>query len=149
MLLIVLTGLVSVEKAEAAAHLAGKAAGRGQRVTVLDNIARLPMPADGFAEPPMRITGDISRVLPQVLDHLEADVAILAAAETTNPDDLFVTLDALHDTHPHVGVRTIALIDLRTCDCFPQIRERLELYADHVLNLPVEWEANLDLDFDP
>jgi hypothetical protein len=146
MQLLVLTGLVSVEKTEIAAHLAQQYAEQGQRVTVLDNIARVPMEADSFAQPPMRITGDISRLLPQVLDHVASDVVILAASEAVNPDDLFVALDALHDTHPHIDVRTIALIDTRTCDCFPQIRERLEMYADQVLNLPLDVEGSIDLD---
>ncbi len=149
MLLIVLTGLVSVEKTQLAVHLARHYAEQGQRVTVLDNIARLPMDSDPFDQPPMRIAGDISRLLPQVLDHVQADVAILAASEAANPDDLFVALDALHDTHPAIRPWTVALIDTRTCDCFPQIRERLEMYADRVATLPVDWEAHRDLDLLP
>ncbi len=142
MKLMVLTGLVSVEKAAAAAYLAKHYAEQGQRVTVLDNVARIPMDVTLFAQAPQRITGDISRVLPQVLDHVQGDVVILAVSEAANPDDVYVALDALKETHPHIAVKTIALIDTRTCDCFPQIRERLELYADHIVNLPIEWETS-------
>ncbi|MCA9912779.1 MAG: hypothetical protein KC496_05505 [Anaerolineae bacterium] len=146
MKLIVLTGLVSVEKAEAAAYLAQQFTEQDQRVTVLDNIARIPMDAALFEETPQRISGDISQLLPEILNGVESDVVILAASEVANPDDLYVALDALHDTHPQIDVQSLALIDTRTCDCFPQIRERLELYADRVLNLPIEWEASDDFD---
>jgi len=141
MQLIVLTGLVSIEKAQVAAQLARQYREQEQRVIVVDNIARVPMDVEAFETPPTRITGRISCLLPQVLDHTSADVAIIAASETDSPDDLFVALDGLRDTHPHIHVKTIALIDTRTCDCFPQLRERYEMYADQVLNLPLEQEA--------
>jgi hypothetical protein len=40
-------------------------------------------------------------------------------------------------------IQLLALIDLRTCDCFPTMRERLEAYADTVVMLPYNLEEVL------
>ena len=135
--LIALTGLVSVEKAEIAQALAHHYATQGSTVTLIDNIARFAIES----ETAIRLNGDIAHYLAPTLDHIASDVVVLAAAETANPDDLFTALDALHAEY---AVYTLALIDTRTCDCFPALRQALETYADAVIQLPTEFDTVLE-----
>jgi len=65
-------------------------------------------------------------------------VVIAAVSETMHPETLFSALDRLHEQHPTLEMHTIALIDLRTCDCFPNVREVLERHADTVIMLPYD-----------
>ena len=143
-----LTGLVSVEKGELAAQLAEHFAGQGQTVTVLDNISRLPVehPTNGVTV--QRMEGDVLSQLPDLLLSMCSDVVVFAVSEQAHPDDVFTALAALHDHYDEVEVRTLALIDLRTCDCFPHVREQLELYADNVLMLPYKLDEVLSYVFD-
>ncbi|MAS36481.1 MAG: hypothetical protein CL610_20930 [Anaerolineaceae bacterium] len=143
MRLIVLAGLVSVEKTELAVMLAQYFVRRGQTVTLIDNVSRTPMPPVEAVQQ-VRIEDDPAPVLLSTLENLTSDVVIFAASETVPPDVLFLLLDDVQQQLPALAVQTLALIDTRTCDCFPQFRVSLESYADGVINLPVEWASVLE-----
>jgi hypothetical protein len=132
MKLIVLTGLVAIEKIQLAAELAQ----HFPKARVIDNVARLAMSSEDFAQPIERVTGDILPELPALLAKSKAKVTILAVSEETNPQKLFVSLDRIGEMLPDLDIMTIAMIDLRTCDCFPHLREALEEAADISLLLP-------------
>lgn len=134
MRLIVLAGLVSVEKTELAARLAGHYTQAGLSVTLLDNGSRLPAQIHGA----LRV-GDLRAELLPLLQAVTSEVVILAASETLLPDDLFVLLSDMKQQLSGLTVQTIALIDTRTCDCFPQFRLSLEAEADVVIHLPALW----------
>ena len=131
MKLIVLTGLVSIEKIQ----LAGELAQAFPHARIIDNVARLAMNSEAFAQPIERITGDILPELPVLLAE-QHEFTILAVSEETNPHALFDTLEKIGAMQPELEIITIALIDLRTCDCFPHLREALEQAADKSLLLP-------------
>ena len=131
MKLIVLTGLVAFEKIQLAAELAQVF----PQARIIDNGARLAMDSEIFAMPIERITGDILSELPMLIRQ-KAELTILAVSENTNPHSLVETLDQISVHQPDLQIITIALIDLRTCDCFPHLREALEEVADLSLFLP-------------
>jgi hypothetical protein len=138
MRLIVLMGLVTAEKIELVLELARQHADAGRTVTVIDNVRRLKVDRAGLASVELiRLDGDLRDHLVEVVESMTSDVVLLAVSETARLDDLFVLLNDLRDQLPEVAVQTLALIDTRTCDCFPQFREQLEDYADVVVNLPV------------
>lgn len=143
MRLIALAGLVSVEKTELAVMLAQYFVRRGQTVTLIDNVSRTPMPPVEAVQQ-VRIEDDPAPSLLSTLENLTSDVVIFAASETVPPDALFLLLDDVQQQLPALAVQTLALIDTRTCDCFPQFRVSLESYADGVINLPVEWASVLE-----
>lgn len=145
MKLIVLMGLVSVEKHEAAQMLAQHYNEQGQTVALLDNVARLPLTVNAMPESAQRLDGDALTQLPHVLARSEADVVILALSERAEPAASFVALDALYDHVVDLNLQILALIDTRTCDCFPNVRESLELHADAVLNLPISYQDLLEV----
>lgn len=144
MKLIVLTGLVSVEKIELAGELTTFFKKQHIKVSILDNIARLQMNPQEFNAPVQRITGDMTTELESVLSQLDADVVILALSEQAHPDNFFITIDSLSDTIEEIDVFTLALFDLRTCDCFPNLRETLEQYADASIYLPYKLDEVLN-----
>ena len=139
MRLIVLTGLVSVEKLALAVELAEHIVARGQSVSLIDNVRRLQIEnVDTGDVALIRVESDLESGLLPALQSLSSDVVILAVSESVQPDALFTLLDSLHDTLSRLDVKTLALIDTRTCDCFPQFRVTLEEYADYTVNLPVD-----------
>lgn len=142
MKLIVLTGLVVIEKMHLTQELATHFEKRGKKVFILDNIARLPMKHEISNVVVQRITGDITIQLKDILHNLDADIVLLASSEQGHPDNLFTTFDTLSDTLD-INILTLALIDLRTCDCFPTVRETLEQYADVSILLPYKMDEVL------
>lgn len=133
---IALVGLVSIEKIQLTIDLATHYTWEtDQTVTVIDNVARLAIdPAQLSDEPLLRITGDITKTLTDTLRDVDTDIIIIAVSESAELDTLFVSLDIMSETLPNIDLTTIGLVDLRTCDCFPNLREKLEDYADiHVL----------------
>jgi hypothetical protein len=132
--IIVLAGLVTVEKHDLVVDLAAEFQARGESVTLIDNVARLSL--DTARVPAgvtyQRLTVDLTAHMGAVLDHSRAERVIVAAAETLHPESLFA---ALFDI-PAGRVDTVALIDTRTCDCFPNVRALLEDGADHTIYLP-------------
>jgi hypothetical protein len=146
MRLIVLAGLVASEKIELTQALARHYAAQGQRVTVLDHVSRLPLDPGGLRGAAYRrINGALEAVLPELLESLHSEIVLLAASETISPDALFTLLDALRDQDPALEITTLALLDTRTCDCFPNLRVSLETYADYSVYLPVEVGAVLEV----
>ncbi len=139
MKLIALMGLVVVEKIEMLEVLAQAAK---TRVVVIDQMRRLHAdPARLSGADYIRLEGDLAAELPPLLDDLETDLLLLAVSETTPPDETFVLLDQVHEAHPDLEMHTLALVDTRTCDCFPQTRQSLEASADTVVNLPADFDA--------
>jgi hypothetical protein len=139
MQLIVLTGLVIVEKQQFTLDLARHYIAQGQPVAIIDNMARLTLDQSQIAQASyQRLEGDLDGQLAPLLSQSTAVVTILAASETLPPETLFVQLDALRDALSDISITTLALIDTRTCDCFPQVRQQLELYADVVVNMPAD-----------
>ena len=145
MQLIVLAGLVAVEKRDLAHALARAFQQKGEAVALIDNIARLSIHALDPAMHVQRVDGDSLPHLPALIDQQTSARVILALSEQTRPADLFVTLDEMRQRRADLDVRTLALIDLRTCDCFPGVREQLEAYADHVIMLPYQLDDVLAL----
>jgi hypothetical protein len=143
MKVIVLTGLVSIEKGEFAVELARHYKQQGLSVTVIDNIARQPINHPDTTFSIRRIEGDILPELSDLLREVDTDVVLVASSEQVLPEALFVTLDKLYDDFDKIEIRTLALIDTRTCDCFPHVREQLEQYADEVVRLPYQLEKVL------
>lgn len=144
MRLIVLLGLMAIEKAVLAAELAGFLAMEGHSVTVIDNIARLPMSTETLpAGRLLRLEGDPVQQLGPLLAAVQDDVALLAASETAAPEELLAALAALAEERPDLQVFTLGLLDLRTCDCFPQGRALLEQEADAVLLAPFDLQQAL------
>ena len=142
MQLIVLTGLVITEKQQLALDLTRHYQAQGERAVVLDNGVGITSADDLRIEP---LKGDLDQLAEKVAQ-LAVDVVILAAYPGTSPQDLFATLDTLSVQQPDVQVRTLALIDTRTCDCFPHLREELEMHADVVLNVPFSLDDALTMD---
>jgi hypothetical protein len=135
--LLVLAGLGAIEKMQLAVDLAQHWTDAGQSVTVIDNIARLRIdPVWLSTETLLRYDGDIVPMLPDFMAHITAAITLVALSENTAPDDLFVALDRLKEMRPNLAIHTVALLDLRTCDCFPALRETFEQYADAVLHAP-------------
>lgn len=139
--LIVLAGLPIIEKMTLAVSLANALHQRGQTVTVLDNIARIPLDASQLnpATTVMRVTVDLTQYLNTTLANVQTDTVILALSENAHPEALFDALDCVKGYQ----TRLFALIDERTIDCFPQLRHLLEAHADVSFHLPVTTETLL------
>lgn len=132
MKVIALIGLVAIEKIQLAVELATYYTWQTDKtVTVIDNVARLAIdPAQLSDEPLIRISGDITEQLADHLKTIETDMLLIAVSESAELDNLFIALDIITETLPDVDLITIGLVDLRTCDCFPNLRVKLEDYAD-------------------
>jgi hypothetical protein len=145
MKLIILAGLVAIEKHDLAAELAAHYTQAGQRVTVYDNVARLALQPDqlGYGEL-VRLRGDIFAQLPALLATLNSDVLLLALSENNAPEQVYLMRDHLRDHNPALDIRTVALLDLRTCDCFPQTRLEYEQTADVIVMLPYDLERVIE-----
>lgn len=135
---IALAGLVAAEKAQLAAQLANHYSAQGVPVLLVDQGQRVAVDPEWVFQASLRRLGapDPDQ-LPAVLGESAAQVVVIALAETLPPDTLFAALEALD------GVRlwTLALIDLRTCDCFPHMRHLLESSADQVVYVPYDLGA--------
>lgn len=141
MKVIVLLGLVSIEKITLTAQLSAYFAEQlGLSVTIVDNIARMAINSEQVNVPLRRVLGDGVAQLTQVIPTILSDVVLWAMSETAHPEAVVVALDQLHETFPHLDMQTLALVDLRTCDCFPHVREALEMYADCTYLIPYELE---------
>lgn len=128
--IIALAGLAAGEKAELALDLARHFSQAGQRVHLTDNMQHMRVPADRL---PQQVTHDRQTSLPAAATaafESVAEVTLLVVAEQAAPDELFALLDSA------AGVRVLAIVDDRTCDCFPTLRQSLEDHADAVLRPP-------------
>lgn len=138
----ILAGLVVIEKAQLAAQLANHLHLRDEAVALIDNLARLPIDGETTDVAPQRVEGDLLPTLPEVLDAQEADTVVVALSEQATPEPIFTAVDRLQQQRNH-EITLFALIDTRTCDCFPQVRQGFEEIADEVLMLPIELEEVL------
>ncbi len=139
MRIIALAGLAAGEKAELALDLARHFRQAGQRVHLIDNMQHMTIPANRV-EPGVTLTRSAS--LPGAVAAAlapGADLALLTVAEQAAPDELFALLDS-----GTVDVRVLAIVDDRTCDCFPTLRQALEDHADAVLRPPFTLREALD-----
>lgn len=125
--IIALLGLVTVEKIDVAVRLAQHMPG----CTVIDNIARMGINPDLLPETVryMRVTVDLSAQLATIVEHTEGDL-LIAFSENEHPEASIAALDELSN------ITVIALIDERTCDCFPELGQMLKDYADITLYPP-------------
>lgn len=139
--IIVLTGLVSVEKVQLTSELASTFA-ETQRVTVIDNMTRLAVDDDTLPDTISLVQhkGDDMRTLHDVILQNQNDILIAAVSEQAHPEKLFVQIERLRDQLPHTDIYALAMIDTRTCDCFPNVRSALEMYADATLMMPYSLE---------
>jgi hypothetical protein len=124
--LIILIGLASVEKAQLARDLSVYLQGKGYSTRQLDR------DVDEFADSYTQ-TATKSSTSEQIIIW-------------NTPDDM--EMDRLADVLPDVeaaGIEpfTVALLDTRTCDCFPTLREEMEQTADLTLFLPFELKEAL------
>ncbi|RMG85499.1 MAG: hypothetical protein D6712_09320 [Chloroflexi bacterium] len=131
---IVLMGLVSIEKGDLAIALAEHYTAQGKRVVVVDNLRRVGIdPEQLSAATYHAVRGELAAALPTLP---AADVMIIATAEDAEPEALYIALQDWGAQQPHISLETVALIDLRTCDCFPHMRALLEQLADTTLYAP-------------
>ena len=143
--IIMLTGLVSVEKVsltkELATHFSAK-----QAVTVIDNVARLTLDADDLPDNVslMRHAGSDMQSLENAIGQVNSEVMIVAITEQAHPEKLFVSIENLRERLPDAAIFTLAMIDTRTCDCFPNVRAALEMYADVTVMMPYDVESVID-----
>lgn len=139
----VLAGLVSVEKITLACELADHFARAGQRVALLDQVARLPIDSERAPVPPLRLDPLSVPDLLGLADEVGADVVIYAASEMLSPEMLITAVEDLRAARPDLALHSIGLLDLRTCDCFPGVRLALEAWADQIVHLPYALDAVL------
>jgi len=132
MKVVALVGLVSIEKIQLVTDLATHYTWNTDKtVTVIDNVARMAIdPVQLSDEPLIRINGDLTVGLVDTIRDIGSDIVLIAVSESAELDKLFISLDIMTEEHPHINLLTVGLVDLRTCDCFPQIRENLEDYSD-------------------
>lgn len=146
MKLIALIGLVSIEKIELAIALATHYTWESdESVMLIDNVARLAIDRARLSDEPLiRVKDDLSEKLVDVLQDVHTDVVIMAVSEAAELDKLFFNLEGLLVQMPDIDLRTLGLIDLRTCDCFPHLREKLENYSDVHFLAPFDVNAVIE-----
>jgi len=132
MRVVAFVGLVSIEKIQLVIELATHYTWETDKtITIIDNVARLAIdPVQLSDEPLIRINDDLTERLTDRIRDINSDIVLIAVSESAELDKLFIALDIMSEKLPHIDLLTIGLIDLRTCDCFPQIRENLEDYAE-------------------
>jgi len=146
MKLVVLIGLVSIEKLHLTVELAQLCTEWGISVAVIDNVARLALDPEWLSgeEHLVRLEGDLHHYLHDTLEHLQAEVVLIAVSEASNLHDLFIYLESIREMDRVQDIQTLGLVDLRTCDCFPNLRMLLESYADASFLAPFDahviWE---------
>lgn len=142
MKMIVLTGLVSIEKVQLTRDLVQYFA-NDKSIIIIDNIARVAIDNLPDTVSIKRYDGNITKKLSEIVHEAPADIVIVAISEQAHPEKLFVALDDLQEQQSDWEIYTLALIDTRTCDCFPNVREALELYADVSVMMPYELDEVL------
>ena len=151
MRLIAITGLAGIEKGRLTLDMAAHLQEHGQRVRVLDNAENNPLnDLHGYAPsliPFERITDDLSVLLYSHFAEISAqdtDIVLLNVAESLNPEQLYASLMGI----PEISiddVRVIAVLDDRTCNCFPHVYDLLEQFADLTLTYPFTLEEALSV----
>lgn len=142
MKILILAGLVSYDKAALAEDMARRLAATGQSVTLIDNSEYTAVSAvNGVTV--IRVEKSTGAAAATAGTH--SDVILITASEALSPDGLLALQDEVQTVHPAAVVRQIALVDDRTCDCFPHLREAFDAQADLVLHAPFDLEKALAL----
>ncbi|MEL6407375.1 MAG: hypothetical protein AAFR81_23590 [Chloroflexota bacterium] len=143
--IIVLTGLVSVEKVALSQELATHFSAENT-VTVIDNMARLALDRDELPDSIslVRQVGDDMQALENAIRQAKGEVVLVAVTEQAHPEKLFVSIENLRERLPDASIFSLAMIDTRTCDCFPNVRAALEMYADMTVMMPYDVESVID-----
>ncbi|MEQ8673854.1 MAG: hypothetical protein RLP44_12640 [Aggregatilineales bacterium] len=151
MKLIAITGLAGIEKGRLTLDMATHLQRQGQRVLVLDNGENNPLNTlQDHALSPItieRITGDLSVALYSHLAEIskqDMDIVLLNVAESLNPEELYASLTGIAEINIE-DVRVIAVLDDRTCNCFPHVQDLLEQFADLTLTYPFTLEEALSV----
>lgn len=145
--LIVLTGLVTVEKIDLGLALAHHFATR-EPVALVDHMGSINIAQDRINASRIkliRLNESISQGLTAILYNARYRVILFITAPTIAPDILLTTLSHLQDTMPSLAIYTLALVDNRTCDCFPAVRQLYEETADAVVHLPEDGSTVINL----
>ncbi|GAB1420943.1 hypothetical protein MASR2M15_10710 [Anaerolineales bacterium] len=132
-----LLGLVMVEKAQYALHLMEETLKANGSVQIVDNMVGIGISPEAVATGVtyLHVAGDIRYDLALLVEEAEVDHLIIAVSEHCNLPALFSEIANFSFTHSDLTVECIGLIDLRTCDCFPNLRELLERECDHIITL--------------
>ena len=140
MKLIILAGLVSVEKGQLALELANHFIKQNRRVAIIDNIARLPIDMDHLnLTRKIRLDGTVLGAFHEIIEIvISCDISLLAISETMNPVNLSEFIGNIYERINDIDITTAAMIDTRTCDCFPTLREMLERNADIIVTIPYD-----------
>lgn len=140
MQLITITGLATYEKAQLAHDLAHTLAARGQGVTIIDNSNRRELESTDRVDVTRIAGGCVCCSLPgklyKTMATVQANTVILIASESAHPESLMAVMANLVAGQPEIEVKTIGVIDDRTCNCFPHLHEIMEDYADLTLRRP-------------
>jgi len=145
MQLIILMGIVSIEKHQLTAEIANHFVDRGEHVHVVDNVQRLPLDSESVDAPLTRLVSDdvLTSSLP-IFAEQNAQVGLLALSEKIHPETLMMSILDMETQWQSIApqsplhMTTIGMIDLRTCDCFPNIRVMIENNADIVTYVPYD-----------
>lgn len=147
MRLIAITGLATYEKAQLAHDIGQKLTQQGQNVTIIDNSNCRELSDTEGVDVTRIVGGCVCCSLPgklyKTMAIVDADTVILIASESAHPESLMAVMDNLVAGQPEIEVRTIGVIDDRTCNCFPHLHEMLEDYADLTLRLPFNLDEAL------
>ena len=131
----ILTGIIGQEKAQFAIQLAQAYLAKGLRVAIINN-GNVSIDNKVTANIYLGLTlGDNERLYNE-LQSMQQDILLVIAAESAHPETIIDALDILQAAQPDSSSKLIALIDNRTCDCFPHLREMLEATADLTLRAP-------------
>lgn len=127
--LIIVTGVASYAKADFTEHLAQHALASGQSVTIIDQSEQKnSAPIDGVTYQPQA-------------DTLNDGTTLFNTAESLHPDAMLAVVDDLYGKYPALEVKVLAVVDEKTCDCFPNLRRILEDYADFAVRYPLDDDA--------
>lgn len=137
MKLIALTGIIGYQKAQFAAEIARMLQDSGQRVGIIDNGDHSAIPT-GQDVLTCRLIGGFDEHLYNKIQGMDCDVVLLVVSESTHPESLMMVLAHLQHLLPELTIKLVALIDDRTCDCFPHLRSMLEDSADITLHAPFD-----------
>ena len=144
MKIIVLTGIIGQEKAQFAVQLAQAYQDTGLRVAIINN-GTVPIANGLTAKIYAGLILGGNEPLYNEIQTMQEDVLLVIAAESAHPEALIAALDNLQAAQPDNRSQLIALIDDRTCDCFPHLREILEVTADLTLHAPFSIDEALKI----
>jgi hypothetical protein len=135
--LIALTGIIGHQKAQFAVEIARALQDSGQHVGIIDNGDYSAIPT-GRGVLTHRLIEGFDEHIYNEIQEMACDVILLVVSESTHPESLMMALAHLQHLLPELTIRSVALVDDRTCDCFPHLRSMLEDSADITLHAPFD-----------